>query len=252
MAHSSRSGSWLSGTAPLLAAAALSLGCATLPMTGVAATGEPLLADVHSENVQFVGKAKVGEVVSRDNSGRVVGTSEVYEDQLMSYNITQWQVFQGANKIDDEDFFRIGGDLQAAEQIARGRDRAVITNRVGWVLLGVGVAALATGLVLQSTLKQKDETGFVSPSPIGSYLAIGGGVVGVTGGALVFYSNAAAHREHPLDDPRRAKRVERAYNKRLGAAPEAAEEPDARGKRLKRRKGREGDEGGEGGEGGEE
>jgi hypothetical protein len=239
MDHSSRPARRLPLFAPLLATAALSLGCATLPMTGVAATGEPLLADVHSENVQYVGKAKVGEVVSKDSSGRVVGTSEVYEDQLMSYNVTRWQLFQGPNKIDDEDFFRIGGDIQAADQIAAMRDRAVATNRVGWVLLGIGVAALATGLVLQNTLKQEDETGFVTPSPLGSYLAIGGGVVGVVGGSLVFYGNAAAHREHPLDDPRRAKRVERAYNKRLGVAPEPSDAPG--GRRLRERQPREGE-----------
>lgn len=243
MVHSPRPAPRLSAFAPLLATAALSLGCATLPMTGVKATGEPLLADVHSENVQYVGKAKVGEVVSKDSSGRVIGTSEVYEDQLMSYNITQWQVFQGPNKIDDEDFFRIGGDIQAADQIATMRERAVITNRVGWVLLGVGVAALATGLVLQNTLKQEDSMGIATPSPLGSYLLIGGGVVGLVGGSLVFYGNAAAHREHPLDDPRRAKRVERAYNKRLGVATEPSDAPG--GRPLERRHPREGEEGGE-------
>jgi hypothetical protein len=228
MAHSSRSASWISGIAPLLASAAFSLGCATLPMTGVPATGEPLLADVTSERVNYVGQERVGQVVSKDASGRVVGTSEVYEDKLLTANITRWQVFQGNNKIDDEDFFRIGGDIQAADQIAARRDRAVVTNRVGWALLGVGLAAVVGGFVLRSALEEKEKVGTITtttPWYPGQYIAGGGGIVALVGGYLVFYSNGVAHLEHPLDDPRRAKRVERSYNKRLGVAPPSADAP---------------------------
>lgn len=243
MAHSSRSASWISGIAPLLASAALSLGCATLPMTGVPATGEPLLADVTSERVNYVGQERVGEVVSKDASGNVIGRSEVYEDKMMSANITRWQVFQGNNKIDDEDFFRIGGDIQAADQIAARRDRAVVTNRVGWALLGVGLAAVAGGFILRSALTEEEKTGGVTtttPWIPGQYIAGGGALVALVGGYLAFYSNAVAHLEHPLDDPRRAKRVERGYNKRLGVTPTAAEAPRPQ---LRKRNG--GDDGAE-------
>jgi hypothetical protein len=242
MAHSPRSASRISGVATLLAAAAFSLGCATLPMTGVPATGEPLLADVTTERVNYVGRARVGEVVSKDASGNVIGTSEVYEDQLMSTNITRWQVFQGNNRIDDEDFFRIGGDIQAADQIADRRERAVITNRVGWAVLGVGVAAVVGGLVLRSALAEEDKVGSITtttPFVPGQYIALGGALAAIVGGSLVWYSNAVAHLEHPLDDPRRAKRVERGYNKRLGVALAAAPSEEGPRRKLPKRHERE-------------
>ncbi|MFT3771704.1 MAG: hypothetical protein QM820_40345 [Minicystis sp.] len=106
--------------APFAAMAALSIGCAALPKTGVEANGQPLLADVKTEDIQYVAKVKSGEVVHKDASGNVIGTSEAYEDKLMSATITTWATFQGEDKIDDEDFFRISGDTQASDQIPRG------------------------------------------------------------------------------------------------------------------------------------
>src|SRR5262249_11990538 len=149
--------------------------------------------------------------------------SEAYEDRLMSATITTWACFQGEDKLDDEDFFRIAGDTQAAEDIHNGRDRAVAVNRAGWVVLGVGVAVGILGGVLAATVKTTDNTDPMHPvtsaSPVGRYVLTGGILAALIGGSLAFYGNAAAKREHPLDDPRRAKRDERKYNKEKGVTP---------------------------------
>jgi hypothetical protein len=247
MDHSSRLSRSTRSIAPLVAMAALSVGCATLPKTGVQANGEPLYVDVTSENVQYDAKVKTGDVVHRDSRGNVIGSSEAYEDKMMSYNITRWAAFQGEEKLDDEDFFRIAGDNQAADQIHNMRNRAVAMNRVGWIMLGVGVGAAITGLALYATLKKTETTMMYDPITMmnvttetkvpnrtpGAILLYPGVIVAAIGGSLAVYGNAAAKREHPLDDPRRAKRDERRYNKQNGLTPVTAEERQERRSRKR-------------------
>jgi hypothetical protein len=198
--------------------------CARLPPTGVPASGEPLVVDVRTEQRSYVGQQKVAEVVNRDRSGRVVGTSEVYEDRLVQYNVTSWQVFQGNDKLDDEDFFRIAGDLQAADRIASMRSSAVTTNRVGWVIFGIGLGALGAGLVLSQTTKESvdPDTGIAPEAPAWpTYIMTAGVISAIVGGGLAWYGAAAVRREHPINDPRRAKRVADKYNARIGQQPDA-------------------------------
>lgn len=228
MAHPLHSTLKMRTIAPFIAMAALTTGCAHLPKTGTAANGQALFVDVNTENIQYVGKVKAGETVLKDANGNVVGTAESYEDKLMSYNITTWQTFQGEDKLDDEDFFRIAGDTQAADQIHDGRDRAVSLNRAGFVVLGVGLAAAIAGLVIRSAAAApvNPDAPYLgtTPNAAGTLIASGGFVVALIGGSLIFYGNAAAKREHPLDDPRRAKRDERKYNKEKGLKPISGEE----------------------------
>jgi hypothetical protein len=225
MDHRSRPLLRIRSFAPFVAMAALSIGCAALPKTGVEANGQPLLADVKTEDIQYVAKVKSGEVVHKDAAGNVVGTSEAYEDKLMSATITTWATFQGEDKIDDEDFFRISGDTQAADQIHAGRERAVTVNRVGFGILGAGVVLAVVGGVIYGTVKVKDAVQYdpnnvtYHKSGVGYGLLYGGIITALIGTGLVFYGNAAAHREHPLDDPRRAKRDEHKYNKEHGLVP---------------------------------
>src|SRR5262245_33222080 len=113
---------WATTAMPILLCASLANGgCIHMPATGVKATGEPLSVDVNTEKRAYVAQEKTGETVHRDASGRVIGTSESYQDTLVEYDVTRWQVFQGDYKIDDQDFFRIGGDDQAADEIANMR-----------------------------------------------------------------------------------------------------------------------------------
>src|SRR5689334_3777666 len=130
---------WTAVALPILACAGLFAGgCAHRPRTGVEATGEPLVLEVRTEDQSYVGQRKVGEVVSRTSSGRYVGTTEIYEAQTVYVPVTHWQAFQGKDRLDDQDFFRIGGDARAAEEIAGMRDNAVILNRLGIVIFALG------------------------------------------------------------------------------------------------------------------
>jgi hypothetical protein len=202
------------------------LGCATLPKTGAEVSGEPLNVEMRTETHTYTTQAKVGEVVHRDSSGRSVGTSEVYENRTGSYDVQRWQVFQGDTPIDDQDFFRIGGDIDTAKEIAATRQSGVTMNKVGvGMLIGGGALALA-GIFLGPALTTKDANGFESSPKWTPYLMTGGLIAVSVGGVLTFMGIAKVKKEHPIDDAQRANAVAKKYNKSLGAAPAPAEEEE--------------------------
>ncbi|MFT3771703.1 MAG: hypothetical protein QM820_40340 [Minicystis sp.] len=102
-------------------------------------------------------------------------------------------------------------------------------NRVGFGILGAGIVLSVVGGVIYATVKVKDAVQYdpnnvtYHKSGVGYGLLYGGIIVTLVGAGLVFYGNAAAHREHPLDDPRRAKRDEHKYNKEHGLVPGSSE-----------------------------
>jgi len=212
-------------------------GCAHLPKTGTEATGEPLNVEFRTETHTYQTQAKVGEVVNRDSSGRVVGTSEVYENRTGSYDVQRWQVFQGETPIDDQDFFRIGGDIETAKEIASSRQSGMTMNRVGiGMMIGGGALALA-GFALASVLTKTDPTTGVTSSPGWAYPAATVGMVSVSvGGILTFIGLAKVKREHPIEDPQRANAVAKKYNKTLGGGAAAAEEEEEQPKPKKKKK----------------
>lgn len=222
---------------PLVASFALALGgCVHMPKTGVKATGEPLAVDIRTEHHEYVGKARVGEVVNKDASGRVVGTSEVYEDRMMAYNVTRWQVFQGDSPIDDEDFWRIAGDTESAEKIKAMRERGVTTNHVGLGLLLGGLAAVGASLALRPALTETDPTTGIDTTPAWPmYMMTGGLITASVGGVMMFMGSAAVKRQHPIDDPILARRTAKKYNKTLGAGGGDEEEEEEPPRKKKKR-----------------
>ncbi|MBK9258611.1 MAG: hypothetical protein IPM54_02120 [Polyangiaceae bacterium] len=217
-------------------------GCASLPKTGIESTGEPLNVEVRTETHTYTTQAKVGEVVSRDSSGRVIGTSEVYENRTGTYDVTRWQVFQGDTPIDDQDFFRIGGDIASAKEIAASRQSGVTMNKVGiGLLIGGGALALA-GIILGPALTTTDSNGIETSPSWTPYLMTGGLLTVSVGGVLTWIGIAKVKREHPIDDPARANAVAKKYNASLGSgsAPVADEdeedEPPPPPKKKKKKK----------------
>ena len=220
MSHSMRRAlhgrAWTTAAAPTLACAGLFAGgCAHLPPTGAKATGEPLVVDTRTDQQSYVVQQRVGEVVHRTSSGRYVGTTGIYENQtVIAPPIVHWQAFQGKEKLDDQDFFRIGGDADVAKEIAAMRDSGVTLNRVGLVIFMLSGAAAVGGFVLMRT----EKTSSYDPPPIWTVaLAYGGLFTAVTGGSIALYGRWKTKREHPIDDPERAKRVADKYNASIGA-----------------------------------
>lgn len=220
-------------------------GCAHLPKTGIESTGEPLNVEFHTETHTYSTQAKVGEVVNKDSSGRVVGTSDVYETRTGTYDVQKWQVFQGDTPIDDQDFFRIGGDIDSAKEIAASRQSGMTMNKIGLgLLIGGGAAALA-GIGLSYALAPTPDpvTGATPAASKVPYGLMTAGLITVSvGGILTWVGIAKVKREHPIDDPDRANAVARKYNKSIGAgaAPakdeEEEEEPKPKPKKKKKKK----------------
>lgn len=234
----------VSRTAVVLAGVLVSSawGCAHLPKTGAEATGEPLNVEMRTETHTYTTQAKVGEVVHRDSAGRAVGTSEVYENRTGSYDVQRWQVFQGDTPIDDQDFFRIGGDIDSAKEIAASRQSGMTMNKVGLgLLIGGGAAALGGFILANAVGSSSSSSNGLSPL---YYVGYAGMVTVSVGGILTWVGLAKVKREHPIDDAPRANAVAKKYNKSIGGgsvAPaaqdeEEEEEPKPKPKKKKKKK----------------
>jgi hypothetical protein len=183
---------------------ALLAGCATLPATGAPATGE--LLQVHAENVThtWTSKDKVATVEHKDEHGRSIGQSDVYEDRQHSATSLEWFPQQGESRVDDQDFFAIAGDLKAAREIEDYRQNGLLMNHVGLGLVAAGVAALIGGFAANSAQSSAaassgtgTSTGF---SGVGYGLTLGGALLAGTGGYLTWFGIARENPAvHPLD-----------------------------------------------------
>jgi hypothetical protein len=124
----------------VIALVSLWSGCASMPRTGVRATGQPLRI---VEDVKvWRQRDNVGEVRVEDQNGQRLATADVYATQ--THTKWQWHAEQGGEPISDEDFFRITGQPRAAEESQRWHERNVRANHRGrWLLIGGVVGAIA-------------------------------------------------------------------------------------------------------------
>jgi len=126
-------------------------------------------------------------------------TSHAYNVQKSGEPLAyDWAAFrQGTIAIDEHDFYRIGGDREAADKIEHERATGDRYNKVGWVIALVGLASLAYGAAAS------DSRGY------------GGALLLPIGGTMAFYGRARADR-HPQLSGERARQVAARYNAALG------------------------------------
>jgi len=195
----------------LVLAGAIS-GCATNPATGRHATGQPLGLQTEAEHFAYNQQQKVGEVQYRDAAGRSAGSANVYETKRISGTVLHWRPTQGGTVIDDQDFFRIAGDDNAAADIEDHRRQGVAMNRVGWALMAIGAGGIG------ATSAFMDET-----QGVGRNLAGASALSLIIGGLWAY---AGYHRMKPeshLFEIGRARVAARRYNDTL--TPQAAAPP---------------------------
>ena len=187
-------------TAGSMAVVALAacVGCASLPTTGVRATGEPLEFDFETSQHGYMTSQKVGEVQYRGAGGQNLGRAEVYRNKQVTYQKLEWTPKQGKLPISDEDFFRIAGLPDNADTIHSKVMNGYIASRVGLAIAVIGLGLLGVGIARHD---QRMSGG-------GLLLTAGGGItVGIGGHAL----NPRNH-VFPLDEARSAAN---AYNQTL-------------------------------------
>ncbi len=207
------------------------LGCASLPATGVQATGAPLGVQTGTVIEHHQVSEKVGDVEHTDSSGRTVGRSAVYANRTVTTERDIWFPTQGGQRIDDKDFFTIAGDREAADEVQRYREKGITMNRVGLVTAGIGIAALVGGYVLMSNSSPESNPDGSASAPrastgstLGGAFMLAGGVAIPVGALLAWAGGARQKRDrHPVDDPARLQSDADRYNRDrgLGAPPPA-------------------------------
>lgn len=188
----------------------LASGCASLPEPVAAPNGQPLSVREHTETGSYTVKEKVGEVEHKDESGRNIGKSDVYQNKTKTFQYQVWNSYQGDDKISDDDLYRIAKDEKAEREVKDSRENGVLLNRLGIGGFILGAVAAGAGYALMS----QTESG-QSPSPVASGLLYGGLITVSAGGILTYLGLAKAKSEHPLEQ-NRAEQAARNYNKELG------------------------------------
>ncbi len=172
-----------------LICAALLAGCAANPATGVATNGHPLRVRYSSGTGSYVSDDVVGTDVHRDSSGNEIGSTDHVQAVEHSYQWHDWKYFQGPDVLDEQDFYRIAGDQQAADSVAKIRAGATSKMKVGMPIAVIGYAAM---LVLGSI-------GTSNKNPTLSTIGyVGGGTLGSVGGLVWYWGKADMAKRHHL------------------------------------------------------
>lgn len=127
-------------------------GCLSVPTAqGIPATGEPLAVASEALTQETTTAHQVGTATT--DSGGTVGIYEI--EKHHSVVDVDWTVSQGNSPIDDEDFFRIAGDRDAADDVQSHRSHARWFNRISLVALAGGlVTSLIGGMEMDSSSGQ--------------------------------------------------------------------------------------------------
>lgn len=190
----------------------LTSGCASLHEASRTPTGEPLEVSTGYRTERWTTQEKIGESTIRDSRGQVIAKSETFADQQHSAQVFEWNVSHGRRAIDDEDFFRIGGDDATADEIRASRSRGVTLNRVGLGLLAGGLSVMAGAFAINMATKSGERGATTTGSLPLNLLSLVGLAVGGTGGYLTFFGYRMSKKVHPVDDYRRAVEVARVHN----------------------------------------
>ncbi|MDP1916897.1 MAG: hypothetical protein Q8L14_11650 [Myxococcales bacterium] len=173
----------------LLSVCLVSASCASIPVTGAAATGAPLEVLETSQTFNVTRKVKVAEVTHRDRVGRKTGTSEVTENRTRRVTEYDWKLMQGDQGVDESDFYRIGGDLERSALVDEKRRGAATLHTLGVLTIPVGIALAVAGVLLAYVPLQTvtdPDTGMPTMAPLlpslFGYVMVGAG--GLLAGGL--------------------------------------------------------------------
>jgi hypothetical protein len=122
------------------------------PAKGTAPTGAPLLVKSESGTGTYTSNDVVSTETVKDNAGNEIGTIEHREDREHSYDWHVFSLHQGADKLDEQDFYRIAGDQESESKVKSVRTKAIGRQRLGrWIAIGslvLGAGMLAGGIAM--------------------------------------------------------------------------------------------------------
>ncbi len=188
-------------------------GCAELRTEYTPATGDQM--HVYDKTVLRTGTQQVatGQDEVRDSHGNLVATNTHYENQQVSWTEREWYPLQGGARIDDESFYRITGDQEAAQKYEAYHRAGVSRNTAGFIIMGIGLGVFggSLGAYLADAPATDPKTQIsgsrTALSTIGYVGMTAGLITAVVGTLMIFSGKHAARAEDArlFDEPERMK-----------------------------------------------
>jgi hypothetical protein len=200
--------------AALLASAS---GCATLRNEFMTDTHAPIRVYDRVETRVGTERVATGESQTRDGDGNVIGSTTYYQNRTVRWKERNWYPIQGDARLDDESFYRIVGDQDAVQRYDEYHRRGVFKNKVGWGLLGGGVAVLGGSIAMYKVGSDQKNSGL----SYGGYIGMAVGLVGIGVGVWEMIDGkrqAATADSRLLEDVARMKMAANGYNGTLMAS----------------------------------
>jgi hypothetical protein len=116
--------------------------CAANPATNVATNGGAFRVRYATGTGTYVSNDVVGTDVHRDAAGNEIGSTDHVQAVEHNYQWSDWKYFQGRDELDEQDYYRLAGDLPASDTVAQIRAGAALKMKVGVPLIAVSIAAL--------------------------------------------------------------------------------------------------------------
>jgi hypothetical protein len=133
--------------------------CAHNPATGRSGTGAPLKVASESGTYQYEANVETGGSVTTHADGSESSTVQ-YETQTLTGSFLDWKLYEGDYEVDEQDWYRLAGDLDAADKVASQRRTYKRLQDWGAIATVAGIA----GAVALYALAPKDEDGVVDPA----------------------------------------------------------------------------------------
>ena len=190
-------------------------GCLSNPARGTKASGEPLRLRFDTQSGSYQAQEVVGQDNYYDSDGNAAGSVERTRAVTKHWSNTDVSFYQGDEKLDEQDYFRIAGNQGAADEVAAARAQMSRDLTIGFPVAIVG----AVGSTLAAI-------GTFGTSPGMRYgVSTGASLVSLTG--LYFATRGLKTRnKKTLVEPERAIRhaseVERCYRGRCRTTPGGA------------------------------
>jgi hypothetical protein len=118
----------------------------------------------------FISLTVAAALVSGCASSHAEGTAATGEPLAIDFSTFR----QGDTPIDEEDFFRVAGDRDSADELHAYRRNGVIMNRIGSLLALVGVASIITFASSHDDATRARAVALTFALPIGGIIAVMG------------------------------------------------------------------------------
>ena len=205
----------MSQLARMLVALSFTAGCLANPARGTKASGEPLRVRFDTTSGSYRAQEVVGTDNYYDADGNAAGSVERTRAVTKHWSNTDISFYQGDQRLDEQDYYRIAGNQNAADEVAAARAQMSRDLTIGFPVAIAGATA--------STLAS---IGTFGDSPAMRYgVSTGASVVALVGAYFAFRGLKTRNKKslvEPAQAIRHATEVERCYRDQCRTTPGGA------------------------------